>query len=88
MLSETPDVVVWIRFVWASNRTWEHKTSKPITICVQDGHPADQRPVHDFQRLWGWKYEQAGIRLLLEWLDQEGVFHPSYYHYQSKSQQL
>ena len=86
MLSETPDVVVWIIFVWASKRTWEHKTTKPI--CVQDGHPADQRSVHDFQRLWGWKHEQAGIRLLLEWLDQEGVFHPTCHHNQSKSQQL
>ena len=30
MLSETPDVVVWIIFVWASNRTWEHKTTLSV----------------------------------------------------------
>ena len=47
-----------------------------ITICVQDGHPTGQRPFHDFQRLRGWKYEQARIRLLLEWMDKEGFSHP------------
>ena len=51
-----------------------------ITICVQDGHPTGQRPFHDFQRLWGWKYEQAGIRLLLEWMDKEGFSHPNCHH--------
>ena len=40
----------------------------------QDGHPTGERPLHDLQRLWGWKYEQAGIRLLLEWVDKEGYF--------------
>ena len=51
-----------------------------ITICVQDGHPTDQRPFHDLQRLWGRKYEQAGIRLLLEWMDKEGFSHPNSHH--------
>ena len=40
---------------------------------IQDGHPADQRPVYDLQRLWGREYEQAGVCLLLEWLDKEGL---------------
>ena len=44
-----------------------------MTRNIQDGHPADQRPVYDLQRLWGREYEQAGVCLLLEWLDKEGL---------------
>ena len=47
-----------------------------MTRNTQDGHPADQRPVHDLQRLWGREYEQAGVCLLLEWLDKEGLSSP------------
>jgi hypothetical protein len=40
--------------------------------CLQDGFSADLRPVHDLQRVGGREHEQAGVRLLLEWLDQKG----------------
>ena len=54
-----------------------------VTICVQDGHPADKRPLHDLQRFGGRKYEQARIRLLLERLDKEGFSHLTFHHYQN-----
>ena len=43
-----------------------------VKLLDQDGHAADQRLVHDLQRVRRREHEQAGVRLLLERLDKEG----------------
>ena len=69
----------WLRKELLSEQTKQQYSTDDRgvnTYVSQDGHPADQRPFHDFQRLWGRKYEQARICLLLEWVDKEGFLIP------------